>query len=129
MTIGEITSAERLRNHRVQAEQQADAEDRHGQVQRVSQADGPKRFRPETPDHHRVDDPHCHPAEFGENDRPGQSQGRPQFGQNVARAEARPERSGTFPSTLALEFFGSDHAAIIPVSKAFAQSFGDMKRW
>ena len=70
----ELTGAERLRHERVEAEKHAHAEDGGREEQDAAKPHGANGLRCEPADHERVDDAHEHPAELGDDDRPGERQ-------------------------------------------------------
>ena len=75
MSIFEIARAVGVRDERVETEHQAGAEDGDDVIEDTAQtdgADGDCAIRLAA-DHHRVDDSHRHPAEFGQNDGRGQA--------------------------------------------------------
>ena len=79
VAVAVIAGAVGLRHQRVEPEQQAHAEDREGDVDRVADAGGADRRRSERRDHDRVDDAHAHPAELGQHDGHRQTQHRAKF--------------------------------------------------
>ncbi len=66
------TGAIVLGNQGVEAQQEADAEDGHGEVEGASQADGTDGLGAEAADEEGVDDAHGHPAQLGQDDGAGQ---------------------------------------------------------
>ncbi len=76
MAIVHAARAESLRDQRVEPEQQAAAEQSHGDAQRVAQADGADSHRAigQATDHHGVYDAHEAPAQLGQYQRPRQAQ-------------------------------------------------------
>ena len=79
MALVTATGPERLRDQGIQAQQQAQPEDGHREIQHVPDTDGPDGLGPQPTDEDRVDDPHRHPAQLAGNHRPGQAQGGPQL--------------------------------------------------
>src|SRR6202789_2142974 len=69
---------------------QAVAEDRGGGEQNAAEADGADGFGAMSlaTDHHGIDDGHGHPAEFGEDERDGQTQHGARFFGDVVEEEA-----------------------------------------
>ena len=96
-----IAGAEGLRDDRVEAEQDPHAAGDQGEEQDAGEADAADGFRPERADHQRVDDAHRHPADLGQDDRPGEAPERP---------ELAPPRSGH----ARCRRHGRGHPTIIP---------------
>ncbi len=96
-----VAGAVGLRDDRVEAEQDAHAAGGQGEEQDAGEADAADGFRPERADHQRVDDAHRHPADLGEDDRPGEAPERP---------ELAPPRSGH----ARCRRHGRGHPTIIP---------------
>ena len=64
--------SESLRHQGVQAQEQPHAEDRHGEEERIAQADRADGNRTEPADEDGIDDPHGHPAQLGQDHGAGQ---------------------------------------------------------
>ena len=88
--------AVRVRHERLEAEQEAHAEDGQGEEQDAADADRANRFRAQRSDDDRVHQPHRHPPDLGEDDRTRELQHRPQL---VAKRHTlhydRPKAHGT----------------------------------
>jgi len=69
MGLVQIAPAARIRDEVVEAEEDADPEDRDGEEEVRAHRDGAERGRADPPDEHRVDEAHRHPADLGERDR------------------------------------------------------------
>ena len=76
----EAAGAIGLGDQGVQAQQQADAEDGHGEVEGAPQADRADGLGAEAADEEGVDDAHGHPAQLGQDHGPGQPEHGPQLG-------------------------------------------------
>ena len=95
MTIGHPPGAIGLGDHGIETQQEAFAENGEGEEQNAAQADradGGGAIR-QAADHDGIDDAHGHPAEFGDDQRPGERQQRPPFAADV------PERRHLFSIT------------------------------
>src|ERR1700757_2568304 len=85
--------AERLRDECVQANEEAFSEEGEDEEEAGTDADRADGFGAvrETADHHGVNDDHAHPADFGEDERKSEVEGRTEFA-----AEDREEGHGEF---------------------------------
>src|SRR5262245_64630888 len=79
MTFVLATRAKRVRDERVESQQQAHGEDADRHEERTADADCADRLRTNAADHQRVDDAHRHPAEFRHHDWHGQREHRTEF--------------------------------------------------
>src|SRR6202789_4633334 len=84
---------------------QAVAEDRGGGEQNAAEADGADGFGAMglAADHHGIDDGHGHPAEFGEDERDGQTQHGARFFGDVVEEEAFQHGDGMREANLGSE--------------------------
>jgi hypothetical protein len=80
VAVAVVAGAVGLRHERVEAQQQAHAEDGDGHVNRGADAGRADGRRAERRHHDGVHDTHRHPPQFGEHDRQRQAQHRGQFG-------------------------------------------------
>jgi len=71
--------AERLRDERVEAEQQAHREHRDGEEDHARETRRGDRVGPETPDHQRIDGAHRDPSDLGDDERCREREHRAQF--------------------------------------------------
>ena len=76
MAIFAAPSAERLRDQRVQADEEAFTEEGEDDKDAGGDADGADGFGTvgEAADHHGIYDDHAHPTDFGEDERKGEMQ-------------------------------------------------------
>jgi len=79
MTLAELTRAVRLRDERVEAEQQPHREHTDRDEQHAAEADGTNRVRTKASDHQRIHDPHRHPSELRHHHGRGERQHRTEF--------------------------------------------------
>src|ERR1700682_208372 len=82
MAILALSGAEGLRNKSIQTDEKSPAEESQNVNKNATEADrgNGRRAVGQAADHHRVHNGHTHPAEFGKNERDGQSQSRAEFG-------------------------------------------------
>jgi hypothetical protein len=95
-----VAGAVGLRHDGVEAEQHAHAAGGQREEQDAGEADAGDRFRTERPDHQRVDDAHRHPADLGEDDRPGEAAQRLQFVSPVRRRAQRRRHGRGHPTII-----------------------------
>ena len=79
MTVVDAPRAVRLRDERIEPEQQAHREHGDREEQHAREANRADRGGAEGTDHQRVHDPHRHPADLGDHDRGGERQHRAEF--------------------------------------------------
>ncbi len=85
MAVVEAAGAPGLRDEGIEAEEQADAEQRRRIVNGVAESDGADGVRTEAADHDEIDDGHGHPAEFGKDDGNGEGEEGAEFFAEVRR--------------------------------------------
>ena len=78
----ETAGARGARDQRIDAEHQARAEDHDCGEDAAPHAGCGNRCRAEAADHHGIDEPHRHPADFGKDDRTGEKDERAEFGKH-----------------------------------------------
>ena len=81
--FGFVAGAVCLRDVGVEAEHQAHAENGDGREHATAESGRADRCRAERADHHRVHDPHHHPADLGEDDGAGEFQEWREFPEHV----------------------------------------------
>ena len=79
VALVEAAGAERMRDQRVETEEQTHGEDAHAHEERTADADRADRFGADPADHQRIDQSHRHPAELRHHHRHRQGEHRPEF--------------------------------------------------
>src|SRR4029079_16397059 len=86
MTLVDPPGSERMRDQRIEAEQQAHGKDADAHEERTADPDGADRFRADAADHQRIDKSHRHPAQLGHDHRHSQREHRTEFLTEISEA-------------------------------------------